>query len=215
MSDYKSKISFIESMFELAKDEKNKSDVVIVCRQVLEKIIDLIFEYENIRKPFNASLLELINNDTVKSYIDNDVIIDSMHFVRIVGNNALHDKHIKPKQADVALDNIEFLLSFVSEKLVSSDLKTTLIASVSSSSNQTPSHMTEAKTRKIYIDTYLEEAGWQISEAETNYTLPSGAKVKAGNVYPGKACCEIPVTGMQNASGVGFCDYVLYGKLWI
>ena len=141
MSDYKNKISSIESMFELEKDEKNNSDVVIVCRQVLEKIIDLIFEYENVRKPFNASLLELINNDTVKPFVDNDVIIDSMHFGRIVGNNALHDKHIKPKQAGVALDIIEFLLSFIFDKFGSSDFKDTVIANVSLSSNQAPHYL--------------------------------------------------------------------------
>jgi len=211
MSAYNQKLSAIEAMFEIAKDEKNNNDVVIVCRQVLEKLIDLIFEYENVRKPFNASLLELINNDTIKTFINNDVLIDSMHFVRIVGNNALHQKHIKPKQADVAKDNTEFLLTYISEKTSES---TTVVGQTTQTTQTTqlPQYMSEADTRKVYIDMYLEEAGWEVSQPNSKYTLPNGTKVKCGTVLPGKACCEIPVTGLQNVSGVGFCDYVLYAR---
>ncbi|MEE1010796.1 MAG: DEAD/DEAH box helicase family protein, partial [Acutalibacteraceae bacterium] len=43
-------------------------------------------------------------------------------------------------------------------------------------------------------------------------TLLNGTIVKSGTVLPNMACCEIPVQGMPNESGIGFCDYVLYGK---
>ena len=85
---YEDRFTSINHMFELAKDNKNPSDVVLVCRNVLEKTIDLIFEVQNVRKPVNAQLLELINNDVVQNYLDNDVLIDALHFVRIVGINA-------------------------------------------------------------------------------------------------------------------------------
>jgi type I restriction enzyme R subunit len=48
----------------------------------------------------------------------------------------------------------------------------------------------EAATRDRFIDTLLREAGWD----------PDA---------PGVA--EVPVTGMPNATGTGFCDYVLWG----
>lgn len=51
--------------------------------------------------------------------------------------------------------------------------------------------ISEAQTRKKYIDIALKEAGWII----------------------GKNCTEEePVTGMPNPSGTGFVDYVLWGK---
>lgn len=59
--------------------------------------------------------------------------------------------------------------------------------------------MSEATTRKLYIDLYLREAGWDVLETE--------------NVcVAGKAGIEIQVNGMPNSQGIGFCDYVLYGR---
>lgn len=48
----------------------------------------------------------------------------------------------------------------------------------------------EAETRKLIIDVLLREAGWVVGET-------------AGE--------EVPVTGMPNAQGEGFVDYVLWG----
>ena len=58
--------------------------------------------------------------------------------------------------------------------------------------------ITEAETRKLYIDLMLKEAGWNILETE-------------GAIQPSKACIEVEVEGMPNAEGKGYCDYVLFG----
>lgn len=59
--------------------------------------------------------------------------------------------------------------------------------------------MSEAATRRLYIDLYLKEAGWDVLDVEKP-------------CQPAKAGIEIKVDGMPNAQGFGFCDYVLYGK---
>ena len=51
--------------------------------------------------------------------------------------------------------------------------------------------ISEAETRKRYIDVALKESGWIIGKNVTE---------------------EEPVTGMPNATGVGYVDYVLWGK---
>lgn len=56
---------------------------------------------------------------------------------------------------------------------------------------------TEEQTRKIYIDSALKEAGWEVW-AYKNVNKP------------GKACIEIELSGMPNQSEVGYADYVLY-----
>lgn len=71
--------------------------------------------------------------------------------------------------------------------------------------------MNEENTRKIYIDLYLNESGWEVVPAKGK-TKVNDTYITSGSVIPGKACCEIPVEGMNNKSGIGFCDYVLYGK---
>lgn len=65
----------------------------------------------------------------------------------------------------------------------------------------TPEQLSEAETRRMYIDMLLEEAGWEVMTTK-------------GTVAAGKASIEIPVEGMPkdatNPSGIGYCDYVLY-----
>lgn len=58
-------------------------------------------------------------------------------------------------------------------------------------------NFTEAETRKVYIDSALKEAGWEV--------WPLEHAVKAG-----KASIEIEVHGMPTDSGVGYADYVLF-----
>lgn len=58
--------------------------------------------------------------------------------------------------------------------------------------------ISEAETRRRYIDLMLREAGWDVLESE-------------GDVVGGKACIEVEVAGMPNNAGVGYADYVLFG----
>jgi len=58
---------------------------------------------------------------------------------------------------------------------------------------------TEDETRKVYIDTALKEAGWDVWPME-------------GVVKAGKASIEIELKGMPNQSNVGYADYVLFDK---
>ena len=82
--------------------------------------------------------------------------------------------------------------------------------------------ISEAETRKLYIDLMLKEAGWDVLDIE-------------GAIQPSKACIEVEVEGMPHyrrdsgeqhanddvrfaadhggvASGKGYCDYVLFGS---
>ena len=61
-----------------------------------------------------------------------------------------------------------------------------------------PSPISEAETRKLYIDLMLKEAGWDVLSKE-------------GDIQPSKACIEIEVEGMPNNEGKGYVDYVLFG----
>ena len=59
--------------------------------------------------------------------------------------------------------------------------------------------ISEAETRKLYIDLMLKEAGWDVLSTE-------------GAIQPSKACIEVEVEGMPNNEGKGYCDYVLFGS---
>lgn len=173
----------LELVFELA-DDKSAQDVALICRQVLEKVIDLIFAHSMQKKPMNATLIELINHDTIQNYFNNDVLLDKLHFIRILGINAYHNKHIKSTQAKVAYDNTRYLLDFIKEKFYhQNDLKIhsfTVSREDDVNEKKTPSFikMNEAETRKVYIDLYLEEAGWEVLEPNSKTVLPNGKTIE-------------------------------------
>lgn len=59
--------------------------------------------------------------------------------------------------------------------------------------------ISEAETRRRFIDLMLREAEWDVLETE-------------GDIASAKACIEVEVEGMPNNAGKGYADYVLFGK---
>lgn len=59
--------------------------------------------------------------------------------------------------------------------------------------------ISEAETRKLFIDLMLKEAGWKVLDED-------------GKKLPSSACIEIEVHGMPTDKGVGYVDYVLFGS---
>lgn len=101
---------------------------------------------------------------------------------------------IKDNQAQELIKKLTEELSKVKE-LQKKDLELQKAASENRNANkekvQIPSDPNEELTRKIYIDTYVEEAGWDL-----------------GNPH----MAEYQVDHMPNKSNTGFVDYVLWGK---
>ena len=171
-----------------ATEIKDAAERVKAYRGVLTDAIDYIYESTNTHKPEKASLLELVDSDVLANYVQDSDVINSLHYVRILGMNAEHDQKIKKTADKLAYDNLAYFIG-----LIEAQEKGTR------AQYQKPPYMSEANTRKLYIDLYLKEAGWDVLDAE-NVAIA------------GKAGIEIKVEGMPNAQGIGFCDYVLYGR---
>ena len=178
----------LKNEFNKIKEQESYSESAKLCRILLEECVDYIYEKTNAIKPKNASLLELIDSQTVNSFIGDYEIVKSIHFVRILGMNAYHGQSIRKKEAKLAQDNISFLIDLFEAKEAGAAVSYTK-----------PPYMSESLTRKLYIDLYLKEAGWEVLDKD-NTPLPE------------KAGVEIRVEGMPNPQGYGFCDYVLYGR---
>ena len=197
-------------------------------RKALEYLVKLVYKLRNINIPERSSLFELVSAESFTSFLNDASILNALHYIRKVGNIAIHEDRVAKKEALFALKQLhaftgellvkldmiesyapfdESLLSStrkttptyyeeidVSQKLVNQlkpriDRHTTLSVSI---------NITEAETRKLYIDLFLKEVGWNINKRE-NVKLP------------GTAGIEIEVQGMPNNKGIGFVDYVLYG----
>lgn len=167
---------------------RTPSECALLCRDLLEEAVKFIYHKIGNKLPKNASLLELIDNAAVTTYLNDSDVVNSLHYVRILGMNAKNRHKIRKKEAKLTRDN---LASFV-DLLAAKENGTVC-------TYHKPPYMSEAETRRQYVDLYLREAGWDILEAK-NVALPC------------KAGVEIEVQGMPNPTGLGYCDYVLYGR---
>lgn len=157
-------------------------------RALLMELVEEIYKRtgEDIQK--KATMLEMVDSSAVVDYINDADVIQAMHYVRMLGMNAEHGEKVRQKEAKLCYENI----AAVAELLE-------LRAENPEAVYKKPPYMSEANTRKLYIDLYLREAGWEVLTEENI-------------IQPGKAGIEIEVEGMPNTQGVGYCDYVLYGR---
>lgn len=198
-SEYKDVFAYLRD----AENEANPCEKAVKCRTALMQIVEFVYGKETAKIPEKATMLELLDGRVIAPFVNNTVILDSLHYIRKLGINAEHSLHIKKTQAKLAFDNLVFFAEFVYRKYEEPEKINNIVV---------PKYMTEADTRKIYIDLYLGEVGWDVLPPNSATVLPNGTVVESGTVFPQKACSEIPVEGMPNSSGIGFCDYVLYGK---
>lgn len=178
----------LNRMLSEVKDVASRAERAKLCRSLLASSVDYIYEQAGEPMPKKATLLELLDSPTVTGFVNDADTVQALHYVRILGMNAEHGRNVRKKESSLSLANMSYFVGLVEAKEQGTE-----------ASYQKPPYMSEAETRKLYIDLYLQEAGWDVLDA--NHV-----------VQPGKACVEIEVQGMPNTQGVGYCDYVLYGR---
>lgn len=167
--------------------KKDPAATAVACRGAIRDGVGAIYKSKGTELPPKASLLELLADTSVREFIADDDCLRDLEFVRVLGMNAEHRRKVKRAHAQLAAETCTSFLEAVDAKLEGRVAP------------GRPCGITEAETRRAYIDVFLEEAGWDVLETE-------------GTMLPGKACVEIKVEGMPNNTGEGFCDYVLYGR---
>lgn len=208
------------------------------ARNALEWVVKLFYLTKKGKYSQLATLFDLVNSTEFTAYMD-EPLLSAVHLIRIVGNGASHAEVVTKMEALKVLEALHNVVGEILKflKIIDSypafdksavpllnpgapktvdedssgkpkkkykvvivkknfedykkkiDEKAKMISSID---------FTEAQTRKIFIDAALKEAGWTIAEVN-------------GVIKGGTAGIEIPVKGMQNASGTGFADYVLFG----
>ena len=132
------------------------------------------FSLINIYKVVGAVLLKLKVVDEVKPF--DDTLIPRSVEVPVIVPPAVE---VHPTDTIIVAADVEAVTSTQPVVEVAADIS-------------------EADTRKMFIDLMLKEAGWQVLDTE-------------GAIQPLKACIEVELHGMPNSEGVGYADYVLYG----
>ena len=146
-----------------------------------------LFRLKGAVAPEEATMLEMLSDAVVTNAVGSGDILHALHYIRILGTNAEHGEKVKRTEVETAERNLKMFEAFVDFLRSPGGIW------------ETPGYLTEAATRRLYIDAYLKEAGWDVLEAENQCIAE-------------KAGIEIEVEGMPNPTGRGYCDYVLFGK---
>ncbi len=213
----------------------------ILTRRALELAVRFVYSYDaELELPYQDNLSSLIHEHTFRGIIE-PRLFPMLKYVIRLGNVAVHtNSNIKRDEAVIALRDLfefcdwvdysyskeylerffdESILATGEEKRIKAEELNALYESLSSKDKKLAQVLqenatlreqmsatrkyhnqirefhidviSEAETRKRYIDVELKEAGWIIGQ---NCTV------------------EEPVAGMPNATGVGYVDYVLWGK---
>lgn len=159
----------------------------MTLKEKLEKLLFEICDMQKVAAGKTASLFQLLNSPQIKEFVGNDGLLKGLNFSRIIATRIEHGEVASEKQKTLALANIETLADLIARKQTGNAVI------------KTQAYMSEENTRKIYIDTYLKEAGWEVLTVNNL-------------IQPLKAGVEIKIEGMPNNEGVGYCDYVLFGS---
>lgn len=117
--------------------------------------------------------------------------------LRVVSEVKPFDKNLIPQAVERNLLTPAIVKVQATDALIASSSKEAVTAT--EPVTEIACDISEAETRKMYIDLMLKEAGWEILSTE-------------GAVEPLKACIEVEVKGMPNAHSTGYADYVLFGS---
>ncbi len=172
-----------------AERAASRSERARLCRGLLRGAVDSIYERAGTGKPPSAGMLELLDSAVVTGFVNDEDMMRALHYVRILGMRAEHGAEIREKEAALCLRNAASLVELLEARENGREAEC-----------RRPPYMSEAETRRLYIDLYLREAGWDVLETKNE-------------AQPGKAAVEVRVEGMPpGGRGSGFCDYVLYGR---
>lgn len=122
----------------------------------------------------------------------------------VIDNLPFFDKKLIPRQAGAGSMAVEAkgkdaddLTDKAAKVLAQSVERTSNAQPATVEAQPVTSDLTEAETRRLYIDLLLNEAGWKVSRHK-------------GEIIPSQAGVEIEVHGMPSGSGIGYADYVLF-----
>lgn len=214
------------------KGDPGKS-ALSACR-AMEYIVKTIYLVQEWNMPARSSLFELVDAENFRSFINDNKLMMALHYIRRAGNNAAHLGNVSAKESFFSVLNLHTFVCAVLEKfgavsdvplfdeslLTDGRINTSILAIALTTEEpakelitkfrsyikqndslkaKNPQYFTEAETRQFYIDQQLREAGWDVLS-------------KKGAILSNKACIEIKVESMANTSGVGYVDYVLFGR---
>lgn len=170
----------------------------------LKNLVDYVFEkaLPQVRKTQkNREFIKLINEKEFKKFLGKTEYYQKVHFIYLAACNASFDNSTVDKNtAELAFECLKEITYIVFSKINSfNDTQKLQYQYVKNINHE----ITEAETRRIYIDTNLKNAHYHVNNT----------KDSLGHGKPGvnEVCVEIETHNLPHHD-VGYIDYVIYNK---
>lgn len=203
--DYLKEIQQLESLYtHLSTDISNNMDAPYVrCIKYgrdLEKLVRYTYSIKlKDTKTESSEIVNLLKNKQFRFLLGKSELYSKAYFIYLASSNASFDHDIDIETADLALDNLKEITYVLFSKIneFTDNEKESFKYSTSTST------ITEEKTRDIYIDVNLRNAGYKLNKYKDNQGH--------GRAVAEQVCVEIEVHNLPNQA-TGFIDYVIYDK---
>ena len=109
-------ISDLKHMLTEISQEESYPIIAKMSRQALIAAIDYIYKTKEVKKPKEASLLELVDSVLISTYVNDADAINMLHYVRTLGKHAEQNRSVSKKESKLAFDNIAYFIGFIEAK---------------------------------------------------------------------------------------------------
>src|SRR5690554_6518492 len=122
--DYIKEINNLNDLYSFCKDAESfvlsRPDLSAgQSRKSLEYLVKLVYQLRNGTVPQRSSLFELVSSEDFTNFINDDTMINALHYIRKVGNLAIHNEEVSQKEALLSLEQLHI---FAGELLIKADL---------------------------------------------------------------------------------------------
>lgn len=152
-------------------------------------------------KTASTEIIRLIKDRSFKDFLGTTENYNKLNFIYLASNNAMFDHDVDKEIADLAFENLKEVTYYIFSKLDKFDEEQKVLYEYVKPTNFV---LTEAKTREMYIDVNLKNAGYTLNKNKDNKGH--------GRPVANSVCIEIEVHNLPNQS-VGYADYVIYNKV--
>ena len=122
--DYLKNLHNLNDLYLFCKDSESfvlsRPDFSAVqSRKALEYLVKLVYQLRNDTVPQRSSLFELVSSEDFTNFINDASMLNALHYIRKVGNIAVHNEDVSQKEAMLSLKQLHI---FTGELLVKLDL---------------------------------------------------------------------------------------------
>lgn len=197
--DYLKNIEELEGLYTLFNGEISGEAAYMRCIKYgkgLESLVRYTYakKFPNYRSA-SSEMIKLIKEKEYKIFLGSGQS-SKVHFIYLAGNNAAFDHDVDDETAALAFESLKEITYLTFLKLNSFSEVDRITFEYKPALNYT---ISEAKTRALYIDTNLKNAGYTVEK-------------KKGLIVPNSVGIEIEVHNLPNQD-VGYVDYVIYNKV--